>query len=204
MTHIYLVRHGETDWNIERKLQGSTDIPLNDQGRSQAASLQQHFENVTFDAAYSSDLIRAKETAEIICKQKKLPVNIHKALRERSWGNHEGQTFDSLRLKYGALFQPLIEDYDYKADDVHPDLHQVESYASAVQRAIDYLMKIQQHYLGKSILVVSHGGILKGVLLSLNLPQFKNFYVNNTAYVHLEVKDRKLFLNNHHGIMFNK
>jgi broad specificity phosphatase PhoE len=198
--NLFIVRHGETDWNRKKLLQGSTDIPLNETGKSQARVLQKQFETITFDAVYSSDLMRAKETAEIISYGTNLQVVTSPDLRERSWGNHEGQNFDDLKLKYGQAFHPVIEEFDFDIQKLHPELTQVESYSQAINRVIPYLMNIQTEFKGKSVLVVSHGGILKGLLLYLKLQEFKKPYVNNTAYLHFEAHDTHLTLKAFQGV----
>lgn len=196
---IYLVRHGETDWNIERRLQGSTDIALNQTGRSQAVVLQKQFENISFDAIYSSNLLRAKETAEIIATDRNLIVTTTTCLRERSWGDHEGQIVNDIKLKYGDAFKPLIEHFDHhQHDELHPDLHQVESYSSAVERTLGFLKSVRKD--GSSLLAVSHGGIIKGVLLYLYPEDFKSYYVENTAFLELEVSDSGFALISTQGI----
>jgi len=199
--NFYLVRHGETDWNKEKKLQGSTDIPLNDCGREQARILKQQFGDLNFDSIHSSDLIRAKETAEIISHGKNLQVITSPKLRERSWGSHEGANFDVLRAKYGKSFLPVIEDFEPDLKEMHPDLYEVESYSKNIERVMQYLMEIQIVSSGKNILVVSHGGVLKGMLLYLKLQEYKNPYVHNTAYLHLEAHDNHLVFKAAQGVL---
>lgn len=198
--NLYLVRHGETDWNKAKKLQGFTDIPLNDEGRSQARVLQKQFEDKSFDAIYSSDLMRARETAEIISHGKNLEVITSQSLRERSWGRHEGQSFDELKLKYGVSFHPMIEEFEPNEEHIHEDLIQVETYSQAIARVVPFLKKIQAECKGKSVLVVSHGGILKGILLYLKLQEFKRPYVDNLGYLHLEAHDNHFVLKSTQGV----
>ena len=92
MTTLLLVRHGETDWNAEGRLQGHTDTPLNDYGRRQAAALGEDLAGDGIDAVYSSDLARARETAEIVAGRLGLPVVLEPGLREKNWGSWEGLT----------------------------------------------------------------------------------------------------------------
>ena len=94
MTTLLLVRHGETDWNAEGRLQGHTDRPLNEHGRNQAKELADRLAGEGADAIYASDLARAKETAEIVGARLGLPVMIDADLREKNWGNWEGLTGD--------------------------------------------------------------------------------------------------------------
>jgi uncharacterized phosphatase len=99
-TTFYLVRHGETSWNAEGKIQGRSDIPLGDIGREQAKKLGEKLTSVHFDAIYTSPLQRAVETAEIIGNILSLPVQIQKELRERNSGNLEGKTKEEMRALY--------------------------------------------------------------------------------------------------------
>jgi probable phosphoglycerate mutase len=92
MTTLLLVRHGETDWNAAGRLQGHTDRPLSDYGREQARRLAEELTGEEFDAIYSSDLARARETAEIVGAELGLPVALDPDLREKDWGNWEGLT----------------------------------------------------------------------------------------------------------------
>ena len=92
MTTLLLVRHGETDWNAEGRLQGHTDRPLTDYGRRQAQQLAEELEREEIDAIYSSDLARARETAQIVGERLALPVELDPELREKDWGTWEGLT----------------------------------------------------------------------------------------------------------------
>ena len=94
---IYLVRHGQTDWNIEKKTQGHTDIPLNENGRKQAQILAQSISNLKIDRIISSDLLRAKETAEIINERFGNNISLDERIREINYG-----LFDSLIIAHGA------------------------------------------------------------------------------------------------------
>jgi broad specificity phosphatase PhoE len=92
VTELILVRHGETDWNAEGRLQGHTDRPLSDYGREQARRLADDLADEEFDAIYASDLARARETAEIVAERLGLPVTLEPDLREKNWGTWEGLT----------------------------------------------------------------------------------------------------------------
>ena len=100
MTTILLVRHGETDWNLERRWQGHIDRPLNDVGRAQARALADRLDSEPFAAVYSSDLARARETAEIVAAAHGLPVHLDPRLREADVGEWSGLTADEIERRY--------------------------------------------------------------------------------------------------------
>jgi len=112
---IYLIRHGETDWNSERRFQGQTDIPLNKKGKLQANLLAQRIfnEGVRFSALYSSDLARAKETAEIIASYHNLQVGLINGLRERFFGNLQGVTIDEIKRDYPDVDLTDLGQYEF-------------------------------------------------------------------------------------------
>jgi broad specificity phosphatase PhoE len=94
--YLYFVRHGETDWNLAKRVQGQTDISLNSTGVKQAQEASSRFQNLNFSSFYSSDLKRATETAKILQQQMNCShatLNTHKALRERFFGDLEGLTY---------------------------------------------------------------------------------------------------------------
>ena len=87
---LYIMRHGKTDWNAMRKLQGRTDIPLNEEGRQMAEHARTEYADIHFDICYCSPLIRAKETAEIVLKGRNIPIITDDRLKEMSFGSYEG------------------------------------------------------------------------------------------------------------------
>ena len=90
---FYVVRHGETEANVSRILQGHNDFPLTEEGKRQASELAKKFININFDHVFASDLLRARRTAEIIVLEHKLLVITKKLLRERTFGRFEGKTY---------------------------------------------------------------------------------------------------------------
>ena len=101
---LYIIRHGETEWNVKKLCQGQTDIPLNNKGEIQAGNLSKELSHIKFNAVYSSDLIRAKRTAEIVVLEKKLAVITTKALKERLFGRFEGKHLQELADIIGKSF----------------------------------------------------------------------------------------------------
>jgi|SRR5690554_6860365 len=148
VTEFCLVRHGSTDWNIEGRIQGCTDTPLNEQGRREAARTGRELKEKGWEGIVASDLSRAGETAKIIGAQLGLEVLYFPELRERDFGPLEGKRRVELEKKYPGW---------------HPqkDLPGLESKAdlrNRAERALTYLARI---FAGHRIVVVSHGGLLK-------------------------------------------
>ena len=110
MVKITLIRHGQTDWNVARLIQGQSDIPLNQVGIEQAKALSQTIVNEKFDAIYASDLSRAAQTANILAEALYMPVHPDQRLREICQGVWEGMSFDEVKTKY-------TEDYNRGSED---------------------------------------------------------------------------------------
>ena len=156
MTKLLLVRHGETDWNAEGRLQGQTDRPLSDYGRRQAQQLADELGSEEFEAIYSSDLIRARETAEIIARRLELPVKLDPDLREKDWGTWEGLTsVERDRVEFAG-----------------------ESTEAHQQRILEALRRIaERHPRDGVVLVVTHGGSMRRVqtaAMGMALPVVEN------------------------------
>ena len=155
-TRFCLVRHGETDWNAERRLQGYTDIPLNARGLAQAAQMAKalkkaHFQ---FDVLYTSDLQRAKQTAQAIEDSYAVSATSHNLLRERHLGALQGLTTSEAPLLEPELWQAHL------SRDIHQELRGGESILQFATRIKAVFQEIQEKYTGKTILIVSHGGAL--------------------------------------------
>ncbi|QWE24651.1 histidine phosphatase family protein [Polynucleobacter sp. AP-Elch-400A-B2] len=155
-TKLCLIRHGETTWNAERRLQGHTDIPLNPKGIQQARQMAQAIKNtkLSFDALYTSDLKRAADTANAIVELFGVEARVDSALRERHFGALQGLTIQDAPLLQPAIWQAHI------ARDLEHELaggESIEQFAIRVQTVLD---KIQEQHSGQTILLVSHGGTL--------------------------------------------
>ncbi|MFC3768166.1 histidine phosphatase family protein [Paenibacillus sp. GCM10012303] len=146
MTVIGLVRHGITDWNLQWRAQGHTDIPLNEEGRRQAERLARRLLDESWDAVYSSDLIRALETARKAIEGRGIEVRTDIRLREVNLGQIEGTTEEDRVSKWGA---------DWKKLDLG-----AEPREAVADRGVQALEEIAVLHPGKRILVVSHGGLI--------------------------------------------
>lgn len=145
MTHLVLVRHGQTDWNRSGRIQGSSDVPLNATGREQALAAGARLRGEHWDAIASSPLSRARETAELIATQltlPDLPVELIDELVERHYGFAEGLTGEEVEERFGGQVPGR------------------ESRAQVLQRVRPALIALAQRRLGQSVLVVSHGGVI--------------------------------------------
>jgi broad specificity phosphatase PhoE len=155
VTTLLLVRHGETDWNAEGRLQGQTDRPLNEFGRSQARALAEELDGERYDAIYSSDLARARETAEIVGERLDVPVVLDPELREKDWGTWEGLT---------AVERDRVEFVG-------------ESTEEHRQRILHALERIAERHPDGRVLVVTHGGSMRRVqtaALGVAMPVVEN------------------------------
>jgi len=149
MTELYLVRHGETDWNLARRIQGSTDIPLNTTGREQAAATGRLLAKRQWDAVVSSPLSRASETAAIIARETGLGApELVEAIAERNYGDAEGMTGAEIDARYPA----------------GAEVPGRESREQVVERAMPALIAIAEQHPGQSVIVVSHGGVIRSVV----------------------------------------
>ena len=181
LTTIYLVRHGETDWNIKNILQGHTDTQLNANGIKQSESLAKKLKNISFDMVFSSDLVRAKRTAEIIALDRKLAIETRKSLRERTFGKYEGMPRPEFK-KLFTTWERLSEKEKHRFK-LYED---IESEEEAAIRLVTFLREVAVGYSGKKILVVTHGGLMKVLLIHLGYATYGNVVlVKNNGYIKL-------------------
>jgi broad specificity phosphatase PhoE len=146
VTTILLARHGETDWNVEGRLQGWDDKPLNENGRAQARELAARIADVRFDAVYASDLARARETAEIVAEPHGVPVLVEPGLREMHYGSWSGLTRAEIEERY-----PGQTRHDGETGEEH------------LERVLRAAERIAARHPGERVLIVSHGGSLRAL-----------------------------------------
>ncbi|KGP73337.1 histidine phosphatase family protein [Pontibacillus yanchengensis] len=153
MTTICLVRHGETDWNKHKRLQGQEDIPLNELGIEQAKECGEHLKTEQWDMIISSPLSRAKKTAEIIQTYMETPLDIIEmdAFKERSFGKGSGLYFHEIQSLYPDRNYPGMESWEAFKTRIFQGLHQVH-----------------QEYPNQKILLVAHGAVINGILSVLS------------------------------------
>ena len=175
---LYLVRHGQTQWNVDKRIQGHKDIPLNEVGEQQAHEQRELLKGISFSKVYSSDLIRAKRTAEILNLERKLAHETTKTLRERSFGTYEGTLMEEGKKKLWDLLANYNE---------HPYLTEskVEVNEQVIGRSITFLREISVAHPGQTILVVTHGGVMRQILLHLGYA-IPSMAIQNLAYIKIE------------------
>lgn len=170
-TTILLVRHGETDWNADGRIQGQTNSPLNERGRAQARALADELagDRDSIAAVYSSDLDRARETAEILAARLDLPVVVDPALRERNFGSWEGLMLDELEERWPGAWARWRNGNEGEGD--------VEDHMALARRVRDAIHRLAAAHPGERILVVAHGGAMRVILMDaagLTYPEGRN------------------------------
>ena len=203
MTTFYIVRHGETHWNVQQLMQGHGDSPLTEAGKNQARDLTVTFAPIKFDYVFSSDLLRAKHTAELLTIEKELAVKTTELLRERSFGKYEGKSreqFEAENRELIAKFTSLseAEKHTFK---YAPDMSSDEE---VVTRLLTFLRETAVAYPDKTILAVTHGGVFRVLLKHLGKPiKWGRGTIKNAAYIILESDGMEFDLKKTEGIEFD-
>jgi broad specificity phosphatase PhoE len=175
---VYIVRHGETEWNAQGRIQGHTDICLSEKGREQARVVSRRLAEVPFDVAYSSDLSRTRETAQVILGERNVPLHPTPQLREYHKGVFEGLMVHEYSLRYPELYQAsLVNDLDFAPPGG-------ETIRQTSARMARFAAQLKKSHLDDTVLVVGHGGSLRSLivaLLSLPLEANWKFVMRNCA-----------------------
>lgn len=195
-SYFYIVRHGQTDWNILKKVQGQKDIPLNEVGESQAQSTRELLEDVRFDVVFSSDLCRARRTAEIIVGGTGVQISTTPELRERDYGEFNGAPSDKgyeVEREMSAW-----ERDDRKGPRPYPDFESDEELRTRLMR---FLSQKALQNLGKTMLVVTHAGPLRRILTHLGFVAEEQMpLIQNAAYIKVRTDGSELFIDELSGI----
>ena len=178
---LYIIRHGITDWNIERKLQGRTDIPLNAEGRRMAEEASIRYRDVHFDICFCSPLIRAKETAETLLKDRDVPIYTDDRLMEMSFGVLEGNI--------GYLSDPDSLIYPFFKDPAgYKDIPEgAESMDDLFRRTGEFLDEKIYPLLdeGQDVLIVGHGAMNSSIVCQIKHLPLKDFWSAGIENCHL-------------------
>jgi len=161
LTRIYLIRHAETTWNAEGRLQGTLDAPLSERGQRQAENLVEALRQVPFAAVYSSPLERAYGTARALAEAHGLTTIAIEAFREMNQGEWEGRRVDEVAAEYGESLKM------WRDSPAETRLPGGESLAEVAKRAAAAFGDVAARHPGGTIAIVAHGGVNKTILLTL-------------------------------------
>ena len=171
---LYIVRHGETQWNTEGRLQGQADIPLNEKGRAIARATAMGMKEIHFDAAFTSPLIRARETAQIILGDRKISLEQDERIQEISFGEMEGC---HVRGEEGQVVIPRFQDF-FENPGAYMPPKGGESIQELCRRTGDFLeeLKNRQELQGRTILAATHGAASRAMLLHITRRPVAEFW----------------------------
>jgi probable phosphoglycerate mutase len=186
-TRLCLVRHGETAWNAEHRVQGQLDVPLNDVGQRQALAVAEALRGESFDALYSSDLQRVRQTAAPAAAQLGMEPVLDAALRERHYGIFQTLTYAEVKVRYAedyARFARRDPEYAFRTG---------ESLRAFAERSVAAIRAIAERHSGQSVLVFTHGGVLDEVYrhiggLAVGAP--RDFGIPNCGINRLEIAEQ--------------
>lgn len=159
---LYMIRHGETAWNKERKLQGHADIPLNENGRTLAAVTGKALADISFDYVFSSPLKRAVETAELVLNGRKIPIRTDERIQEIGFGEYEGICIND------ESADPEFEKF-FVAPEQYKPPKGGETLAHVRERTGAFLKELAENpeYQDKTILIATHGAAMKGLITNI-------------------------------------
>ena len=188
-TEIIFIRHGETEWNSQQRMQGHSNSDLSSVGQAQIQALGQWMKNVPFDLIYSSDSLRAKQTAEAITQFSGHELQFDQRLREKNLGVFEGLTSEEARERHPEVFRL------FKTAGSKYVIDEGESTQQLQDRALEIVDEIRIKHLEERVLLVTHGGFIRVVMkhsLGLSLETPTRFLIRNTGVFRLEWEDKWL------------
>ena len=176
---LYVVRHGQTDWNKKRLIQGRIDIPLNEEGIAQAKKSKEKLDSIRLDVIYVSPLLRARQTAEIINEGRNLPILVDERIQEESYGDMEGtpRSGEAYLTQRRSFFKRYPNG---------------EGYLDVVARVYPFLNEIKRTRKGQNVLLVCHGGmsrVVNSYFHDMGNEEFVEFGLDNCEIAHYEFKD---------------
>ena len=171
---IYFIRHGETIWNKEKKIQGQSDIPLNEYGRELAEITAGAIKDIPFDIVYTSPLIRAKETAQILVKNRNLEIHEDQRLVEMSFGEGEGESLPEIH----AHPEMKLHDFIHNPGNYTPPTGG-ETFEELYERCKTFIEEViipaEKNY--STMLLVGHGALIRGMIHCINNRPSKDFWI---------------------------
>ena len=186
-TELILIRHGETEWNSQLRMQGHSNSNLSAVGQAQIRALGQWMKNVPFDHIYSSDSLRARQTAEAITQFSGHTLQFDQRLREKNLGIFEGLTTEEARERHPEVFRL------FKTAGSQYVIDEGESTQQLQDRALEIVDEIRIKHLEERVLLVTHGGFIRVVMkhsLGLSLETPTRFLIRNTGVFRLVWEDK--------------
>lgn len=175
---LILIRHGETEWNLQGRWQGHDDSPLTENGRHQARLMAQSLRLASFSSLYSSDLGRAMETAGYLSTETGKPIKPDARLRERALGIFQGLTTEQMKMQYPVEYHEFRKSHpDYAPPDA-------ESSRQRYTRNIDCFTELAEQHPGETIIIVCHGGVIDSLfrhVLGIPLEEPRKYKIWNTG-----------------------
>lgn len=202
LTTFYIVRHGESQFNVEGIMQGHVDSLLTERGEDQASKTAEKLRHIDFAAVFSSDLLRAKRTAEIVKLERKLAVKTTQALREQHYGSYEGKKI----RKFEEELRELIAKYEGLADEQKKHFRFEEGFetdAETASRFITFLREVAVAYPSKTVLIVSHGDAIRNFFVHTGCAtydQLPDGSIDNCGYAVVQSDGVDFFIKETSGI----
>lgn len=198
-TKLYIVRHARTDWNAERRIQGSTERSLDEVGRQEAREMGQKLSSLPITAVYASPMQRTRETAAFITSHHSCEVFYDHALREGAFGSIEGMTWEEYHRDFAQqiLLRNQISKEERFVFKMDPG---AESPAEIAERALPALHQICIKHPGSHIVVVTHGGVMKTLLAHIGGYDDRKILISNAALLYVEGDGKDLTILQHEGV----
>jgi probable phosphoglycerate mutase len=181
-TEIILIRHGETEWNSQRRMQGHSNSDLSAVGRGQIQALGELMQDVNFDHIYCSDSLRARQTAEAITQYSGHTLQFDQRIREKNLGVFEGLTSAEARERHPEVYRL------FKSAGSNYVIDEGESTQQLLERALEFIEEIRLRHLEERIVMVTHGGVVRVLMkhtLGLSVDAPTRFQIKNTGIFRL-------------------
>ena len=177
-TEIILIRHGETEWNSQKRMQGHSNSNLSEVGRGQIQELGELMKNVSFDHIYSSDSLRARQTAEAITQYSGHTLQFDQRIREKNLGVFEGLTSTEAKERHPEVYRL------FKTAGANYVIDEGESTQQLLERALEFIEEIRLRHPQERVVMVTHGGVVRVLMkyaLGLSIDSPTRFIIKNTG-----------------------
>ncbi|MBU0978820.1 MAG: histidine phosphatase family protein [Patescibacteria group bacterium] len=199
---FYIVRHGQTEMNVLRQVQGQIDSPLTQKGIQQAKKLAKELADIKFAAVYASDLLRTRRTAKILAKEHQLIIKTSRAIRERSYGIFEGRVVNEIQQELADVYEQRRR-LSTQARLVFKVHESIESDEDLVGRCLMFLRQAAVAHANSNVLVVSHHGVIRALLIKLGHFDYERadqIYIENLGYIVIDCDGVDFFVRETPGV----